>query len=91
MLSASLSKGFSRQESWSGLPFPSPGSLPDPGIEPRSPALQADSLPFDLPEEFSDKGSRNWEYVPEVISISFKVTTSREIVHLFKVWWWFSC
>ena len=39
------SVGFSRQEYWSGLPFPSPGDLPDPGIEPRSPALQADSLP----------------------------------------------
>ena len=42
---ASLSMGFSRQEHWSGLPFPLPGHLPDPGIEPRSPALQADSLP----------------------------------------------
>ena len=41
---ASLSMGFSRQEYWSGLPFPSPGDLPDPGIEPRSPALQADTL-----------------------------------------------
>ena len=39
-----LSMGFSRQEYWSGLPFPSPGDLPDPGIEPRSPALKADSL-----------------------------------------------
>ena len=38
------SMGFSRQECWSGLPFPSPGDLPDPGIEPRSPALQADAL-----------------------------------------------
>ena len=38
------SMGFSRQEYWSGLPFPSPGDLPDPGIEPRSPALQADAL-----------------------------------------------
>ena len=37
--------GFSRQEYWSGLPFPSPGGLPDPGIEPRSPTLQADALP----------------------------------------------
>ena len=35
------SMGFSRQECWSGLPFPSPGDLPDPGIEPRCPALQA--------------------------------------------------
>ena len=46
---APLSMGFSRQEYWSGLPFPSPGHLPDPGIEPRSPALQADSLPTELP------------------------------------------
>ena len=36
---------FSRPESWSGLPFPSPGDLPNPGMEPRSPVLQADSLP----------------------------------------------
>ena len=41
----SSSMGFSRQEHWSGLPFPSPGDLPNPGIEPGSPALQADSLP----------------------------------------------
>ena len=39
-----LSMEFSRQEYWSGLPFPSPGDLPDPGIEPRSPALEADVL-----------------------------------------------
>ena len=38
------SMGFSRQECWSGLPFPSPGDLPDPGIEPGSPASQADTL-----------------------------------------------
>ena len=36
---------FSRPEYWSGQPFPSPGALPNPGIEPKSPALQADSLP----------------------------------------------
>ena len=42
---APLPMGFSRQEYWSGLPFPSPGDLPNTGIEPRSPALQADSLP----------------------------------------------
>ena len=45
---APLSMGFSRQEYWSGLPFPSAGDLPNPGIEPRSPALQADSLPTEL-------------------------------------------
>ena len=46
---APLSKGFSRQEYWSRLPFPFPGHLPDPWIEPRSPAWQADSLPSELP------------------------------------------
>ena len=43
---APLSMEFFRQEYWSGLPFPSPGDLPDPGIETASPALQADSLPL---------------------------------------------
>ena len=43
------SMGFSRQECWSRLPFPSPGDLPDPGIKPRSPALRADALPSELP------------------------------------------
>ena len=40
---------FSKQEYWSGLPFPSPGDVPDPGTKPRSPALQADALSSDLP------------------------------------------
>ena len=43
---APLSMGFSRQEHWSGLPFPSPGDLSDPGVEPGSPVLQADALPL---------------------------------------------
>ena len=43
------SMGFSRQEYWSGLPLPSPGDLPNPGIEPRSPALQADALTSEPP------------------------------------------
>ena len=51
---ASLSMGFSRREYWSGLPFPSPEDLPNPGIKPRSPALQADSLPAEPP------GKPNW-------------------------------
>ena len=45
---APLPMAFSRQEYWSGLPFPSPGDLPNAGIEPRSPALQVDSLPTEL-------------------------------------------
>ena len=54
--------GFSRQEYWSGLPFPSPGDLPDPGIEPRFPALEADALtsilsPGDLPDPGIEPGS----------------------------------
>ena len=48
-LQAPPSIGFSRQEYWSGLPFPSPGDLPNPGIEPRSPALQADALTSEPP------------------------------------------
>ena len=43
-----LSMGFSRQEYYSGLTFPSPGDLPNPGIKPRCPALQADDLPTEL-------------------------------------------
>ena len=46
---APLSMGFSRQESWSGQPFPSSGNLPDPGMEPMPPALQVDSLPSEPP------------------------------------------
>ena len=46
---APLSMGFSRQEYWSGLSSPSPGDLPNPGIEPKSPALQTDALPSEPP------------------------------------------
>ena len=46
---APLSMGFFRQEYWSGLPFPSPGDLPGPGIEPGSPALQTEALLSELP------------------------------------------
>ena len=48
LLSHGLSLEFSRQEYWSGLPLPSPWDLPNPGNEPGSPALQADSLPSEL-------------------------------------------
>ena len=60
---APLSLGFSRQEDGSGLPFPSPGDLPDTGIEPESSALQADSLlsePSELkPQVYSSKSEQN--------------------------------
>ena len=55
---APLSMGFSRQEYWSGQPFPTPGDLPDPGIELASPALQVDSLPSEPPAKFSDEKER---------------------------------
>ena len=54
---APLSMGFSRQESWSGLPCPPPGDLPNPRTEPRSPALQADSLLSEPPGNNGDSGN----------------------------------
>ena len=62
---APLSMGFSRKEYWSGYPFPSPGDLPDPGIKPRSPALQADTLPSEPPE---------WQWG----KVNYKVLVKRE-------------
>ena len=62
---ASLSMGFSRQEYWSGLPFPSPGDLPDPGIKPMSPALEADALPSEPPgKPLSIKLAGKWATAP---------------------------
>ena len=60
---------FSRQEYWSGLSFPSPGNLPGPEIEPRSPALQADSLP-------SEPSGNPWTQGIPLISFIFKETTA---------------
>ena len=50
---APLSMGFQRQEYWSGLPFPSPGDLPDPGIEPTSPALVGEFFTTEPPGKYS--------------------------------------
>ena len=55
---APLSMGFPRQAYWSGLPFPSPEDLPNPGIEPGSPALLVDALPSEPPAK-SERGSSN--------------------------------
>ena len=57
---APLTVGFSRQEYWNGLPFPSPGDLPNPGIEPGSPTLQADGLPSELPGKLQVNLASNW-------------------------------
>ena len=59
---APLSVGFPRQECWSGLPCPPPGDLPDPGIEPASPASQADSLPLAPPRKFLARGQHIKEF-----------------------------
>ena len=59
-----LTIGFSRQEYWNGLPFPSPGDLPDPGTEPWSSALQADALPSEPP----GKPLANWSVLREPCS-----------------------
>ena len=65
---APLSMEFSRQEYWSGLPFPSPGDLPDPGIEPRSPTLQADTSSTEPPG--NPKGTVNAQDWTTVCGVS---------------------
>ena len=61
--------GFSRQEYWSALPFPSPGDLPDPGIEPRSPALQADALTSELPSQIQPEPPRDRDPAPRMAKV----------------------
>ena len=58
------SMGFSRQEYWSGLPFPSPGDLPNPGIKPRSPALQTDALLSEPPRKPIGYPGTNPPWIP---------------------------
>ena len=67
---APLSIGFSRQEYWSGLPCPSPGDLPNPGMEPGSLALQADSLPS-KPTGMSSFSTVDIIYFPETFYFCF--------------------
>ena len=96
---ASLSMGFSRQEYWSELPFPSPGDLPNPGIEPWSPASQAGSLPFEPP------GNPGWKilvnhiffipwhliYTAHAIGFFFPSFLILKIVLLYPLLFLFSC
>ena len=72
------SMGFSRQEYWSGLPFPSPGDLPNPGIEPGSPALQADALSSEPPGKPQPKQHRR------VLFFFFTLFLALIICRLFK-------
>ena len=62
---APLSMGFSRQDYWSGLPFPSPGDLLNPGIKPGSPALEADALTTEPPGKPDTSKQRNNKYNSE--------------------------
>ena len=63
------SMGFSRQEYWSGFPLPSPGDLPDPGIKPRSPALQADALPSEPSGVAEEEGSYSDRGIREIVFV----------------------
>ena len=78
--------GFSRQEHWSGLQFPSPRDLPDPGIELTSPTLRADTLPSELP--MSTPNSLTVYFVNKFICIIFKIPHISDIIWYlsFSVW-----
>ena len=91
---ASPSMGFFRQEYWSGLPFPPPGDLPDPGIEPRSPALEADTLTSEPPGIFL---MCCWVLINRILlrnlcSSVILACSSLFLWHVFQVlvlgWWW---
>ena len=71
--------GFSRQEYWTGLPCPPPGNLPNPGIEHRSPALQADSLPVE--PQSHEEGNNEFGYSAlSESSLGFSVLNEEEAV-----------
>ena len=76
---APLSMGFSRQEYWRGLSFPSPGHLPEPGIKPGSPALKADSLLTELQGKLS--GSTLSELLILILVSSVIKTSQLYLVH----------
>ena len=74
------SLGFSRQEYWSGLPFPSPGDLPNPGIEPGSPVLQADALPSEPPGKSTREVTRRSQKVGVFPRTAVLLKPSRTVV-----------
>ena len=73
--------GFSRQEDWSGLPCPPPGDLPNPGIEPRSPTLKADSLPSEPPGKPLNTGVGNLSLLQAIFPTQ---ELNRRLLHC---WW----
>ena len=70
--------GFSRQECWGGLSRPTPGDLPNPGIEPRSTALQADSLPAELPR-------KSFIELLVTYSMQFEAAQHDDLIHVYIV------
>ena len=72
------SMGFSRQEYWSGLPFPSPGDLPDPGIEPRSPILEADALTSEPPGQENSRNTSTSALLIRLKPLTVWITTNCE-------------
>ena len=82
---APLSMGFSRQKCWSELLFPSPGDLPNPGIEPGSPALQADTLPSEPPGTTNKSRIRLWYeiFLHDICEFSISSATSSRKFYLF--------
>ena len=81
--------GFSRQEYWSGLPFPSPGDLPNPRIEPESPALQADAVPSEPPGKSKSDSYHSLQLRRNVIQLIslffFFLITEVNFIHFCKV------
>ena len=80
------SMGFSRQEYWSGLPFPSPGDLPDPGIERRSSALRADALTSEPPWIINLRGKKHIILVKRGMKNDLKVLFSRTLEQCLITW-----
>ena len=94
---APLSMTFSRQEYWSGLPFPSPGDLPDPGIEPQSPTLKADALQSEPPGQSCKLININLETIHTshgLQNLKLWASCLNSLILNFLIswwWWWFSC
>ena len=87
---APQSMEFSRQEYWSGLPFPSPQELPDPGIKPRSPALRADALPVEPPgKRFQRYSSSNFLNLNSFLFLRVLFhLLSQTCTHTLRLPWW---
>ena len=77
---APLSMGFSRQEYWSGLPYPPPGDLPNPGIEPESPALHQRQIPYNITYMWNKYDTKELVYKAEnrVTDIENRLVVAKE-------------